>query len=926
MKLKNLFLAVLAGAAALVACEELEDLVSPMISLDPTELTFQAQEGSQSITLKASLNWAVTTDLSGKWVALSQESGNASKDGQTISVSVEKNESYDREIDIVFAAGSMVKSTLKVTQKGSQGTYVAEEGDGTQEKPYNVAQAVALVQNLTWTSSSDYQKTDKVYVKGKITSIKYPYDFSNGTATFDITDDGTTAAGKLTAYSLYYLGGNKWLEGNAQIAVDDIVVIYGELMNYQGNTPETVKATSYLYSLNGVTEDNNGRVPDFSDAESKTIAEFISAASTSTYYKVAGTVYGNINTTYGNFNIKDDTGTIQVYGAVNWNEWKDKVKANSKVVVAGTYKKYNETDEIVNGYILSCEDGEAENYDNAPAKTVEEFIAAADKANYYKLTGKVSKFNSNYCSFDLTDETGTIYVYSVANKEEWKDKIADGGTVVLAGMYDYYASKSQHEVVNAQILSFEAGETIDYSAVPEKTVTDFIAAADKANYYKLTGKVSGFNANYCSFDLTDETGTIYVYSVANKADWADKLADGGTVVLAGLYDYYASKSQHEVINAHILSFTEGEAGPEENATGDGTLDNPYNPKAAADVASALEDKAKTENDVYVQGKVSSVKYTFSAQFGTATFYISEDGTTSGTQFQVYSVYYLGNKAWEEGDAQIAAGDDVIICGKLTNYGGTPETSSKEAYIYSLNGQTSIEQSAVFGVEKTEINVSASATSAEIKVTGNVAWTVSRKSDQVTCNPTSGEGAGTVTVTFPANESTESEVSYSVVLSTEASVDNNTIVVNITQTKASSGNTNVITIPLTNATTFAEDNGGDVLKNGWVATVEGYKVATYKYKSTSNPITPDQYSMRVYKSAVFYIEAPAGKTIKALCFKANNYDNGKYILDLTGVEGTEGTAVADKTDAIIKWEGSASTVTLQAAAGQTRLESVEVYFE
>ena len=37
---------------------------------------------------------------------------------------------------------------------------------------------------------------------------------------------------------------------------------------------------------------------------------------------------------------------------------------------------------------------------------------------YFKLTGTVSKFNAQYCSFDLTDASGTIYVYSVTNKDE----------------------------------------------------------------------------------------------------------------------------------------------------------------------------------------------------------------------------------------------------------------------------------------------------------------------------------------------------------------------------------------------------------------------------------------------------------------------------------------------------------------------------
>ena len=121
-------------------------------------------------------------------------------------------------------------------------------------------------------------------------------------------------------------------------------------------------------------------------------------------------------------------------------------------------------------------------------------------------------------------------------------------------------------------------------------------------------------------------------------------------------------------------------------TGDGTLANPYNHIAAISVCNALESGAKTA-DVYVKGKISEIKYSFDAEHGTATFFISDDGTATN-QFQVYSTYYLGNRAWADGDTQIALGDEVIICGKLINYNGnTPETASKESYIYSLNGVT-----------------------------------------------------------------------------------------------------------------------------------------------------------------------------------------------------------------------------------------------
>ena len=120
----------------------------------------------------------------------------------------------------------------------------------------------------------------------------------------------------------------------------------------------------------------------------------------------------------------------------------------------------------------------------------------------------------------------------------------------------------------------------------------------------------------------------------------------------------------------------------------GTQGNPFSVQEAYDLAAALASGAETDKDYYVKGKISSIKYTFSANYGTATFNISADGTTNGTQFTCYSVYYLGNRAWVDGDIQVAVNDEVIVCGKFTNYqGNTPETASKKAYIYSLNGTT-----------------------------------------------------------------------------------------------------------------------------------------------------------------------------------------------------------------------------------------------
>ena len=87
-----------------------------------------------------------------------------------------------------------------------------------------------------------------------------------------------------------------------------------------------------------------------------------------------------------------------------------------------------------------------------------------------------------------------------------------------------------------------------------------------------------------------------------------------------------------------------------------------------------------------QGLISEIKHPFKEEFGTAMFYISEDGTTTG-QFYVYGSYYLENTPWVSSFPQINVGDVVIVYGKLANYKGTLEMANKENYIYSHNGIT-----------------------------------------------------------------------------------------------------------------------------------------------------------------------------------------------------------------------------------------------
>ncbi len=144
---------------------------------------------------------------------------------------------------------------------GGGGAGGEAKGSGTLDDPYNPAGAAAAVKNLTWTSNDVYDTTGDVYVKGKISRIADKGTFTEGgtygNASFYISEDGKES-GEFYCFRVLYLGNKKFEAGQTDIKVGDEVVIYGQLMNYRNDTPETVAGKAYLYSLNGKTEDGGG--------------------------------------------------------------------------------------------------------------------------------------------------------------------------------------------------------------------------------------------------------------------------------------------------------------------------------------------------------------------------------------------------------------------------------------------------------------------------------------------------------------------------------------------------------------------------------------------------------------------------------------------------------------------------------------------
>lgn len=227
------------------------------------------------------------------------------------------------------------------------------------------------------------------------------------------------------------------------------------------------------------------------------------------------------------------------------------------------------------------------------------------------------------------------------------------------------------------------------------------AGVNSSDYVYIKGIVSstkeisaqfGNASFYISADGTTTGTQFYVYRVkglGNKNIASDdevKMGDE-VIICAKVVNYGGNTPETVQGEGYIYSLngkTEGGTTPSTGqATGDGSKENPFNSVAANQMASKLASGAKTDKQYYIKGKVVSVKEAFSAQYGNASFYISDDGKAEG-QFLVFRTLYLGNEKWTEGKTNVAVGDEVVVCGSLTNYmGNTPETVQGETYLVSL---------------------------------------------------------------------------------------------------------------------------------------------------------------------------------------------------------------------------------------------------
>lgn len=606
MKFKTLIMSAMAVLAVAAGCKPQElDGTNLSLAVEGAEddvLSVVKERSEVSIEVAADCNWAVSTDV--EWITFSKTEGSGNG---TVRMYVEANEKAAREALVHFQKADTRKVSADFTVKQAAG-YEIEEGDGTLEHPYLASQASAVCAGL----ENGATTTDKVYVKGYVKKFASKHSdgiASYGNALFYITDD---LEGQVTpdfyCYQVYYLKGQKFTSED-QIKLGDEVVVYGQLTNYNGTYETVGKGAAYCYSINGQTEAGDTPVP--SDAVDVTVAEFNAAeVSTTQLYRLKGKVGGSINLQYGNFDLTDATGTVYVYGLSNISEVKDKLLNNAQITVVGYRGDYNGKVEVLNGTCESISGGDEPDpvigtgtYDSEfkwtlgtnaydqnavingetvahvlklgtakatgtatitiPAGvSAVEFYAYAWKGATAKLTVKMGTISQ---SLDIKANDGCTGNPTYTITASASDKfVIDLGTTLTSAV----DVTVEHETARVVIFGLKSSDGTgvdpnpdpdpDPSEVLDVTVAQFNAAeVSTTQLYRLKGKVSGItNTTYGNFDLTDATGTVYVYGLSNIADVREKLLNNAEITIVGYRGEY--NGTIEVMNGECESIEGGD--------------------------------------------------------------------------------------------------------------------------------------------------------------------------------------------------------------------------------------------------------------------------------------------------------------------------------------------------------------------------------
>ena len=533
-----------------------------------------------------------------------------------------------------------------------------------------------------------------------------------------IPQDGGSTTITVTAADEWAFANQQWIQGKDTLnAAAPRWLTISQDKGSAGETKITFTAESALDGRNcDLLLNCGGRtqhikvIQGLATVADATCAEVI-AGPDSKNYRVTGVCTRIANTNYGNWYLQDETGEIYIYGTVdasgkyNWASFG--IDVGDVVTVEGPKTTYNGTVELVDVSVISVRKSlikiEEQTQDAFDANGGDFIVRVSEAGNgVYVSIPASAKDWLGFTSMVKTDSTTNISFHVAPNTgEASRSAVITFTSRNSTASSTVTASVSQMGLMGTLTNPFTVEQAIEYCQT---------LSGNSANDYYIKGTVSRIaskgefgsygNATFFISDdgeflgeddkNPDKAHDFEAYRVlyfGNEKWNADvnkgNISVGDEVVICGKLTLYNGISETASGNAYVYSIN----GTSTDANGLGSAAYPFNIAGAI----AAIDGGVTAN-VFVKGIISEIANNglFGAQYGNGTFWISDDGVRHNDpalDFEAYRVLWLGNRKWQEGDDQIAVGDEVILHGQLTKYGTTYETSSGKAYIFSLNGKT-----------------------------------------------------------------------------------------------------------------------------------------------------------------------------------------------------------------------------------------------
>ena len=516
--------------AVLSACEEATaDLGTPEISISTNEMNFEAEGGDQDMTVTSTRDWKVETDAD--WVVVSPESGAASANAQTVTVSALPNTGMDRSADLVFTIG-LKKQYLTVNQAGPGGSaeaLIVYSNNFDISKAQNNSGWPYLDSNYdlwdnkkgTGAETVEYEFGGKMSVRtsGKASNDGSGYSHyagsgSNkiffGAATSILKINKITLDGTATDFVLTY-GGQKYLQdGDSNFSFDEFKVY---VSNDSQKWVELNDAFAEGADING---DWNLATATFTVPAGTTQLGLAFVATASSAYSIDDVL----------LQVASQAGQV--------------IDFSAGVEIGGTTGGSTDSGSGDSG---STDGGNTGTTAEKPATlvkaTVAEFLAAAESTTvWYELTGEIISIEKQtYGNFTIKDATGEIYIYGMTNGWVGSNNqsfsqigLKVGDTVTLGTLRTSYNGTAQGggNSIPAYYISHVAGEAPVVTPTSGKYV---LVAAEQADWSGKYLIVFGTSA-HASLTSKDLNATVMNLAIANGEIAANSEIDAAALTVA----------------------------------------------------------------------------------------------------------------------------------------------------------------------------------------------------------------------------------------------------------------------------------------------------------------------------------------------------------------------------------------------------------